>query len=378
MSKYELTISADYVPDWGVVEAVRELFQNALDQETSNPTNKMFFSYDEQDQVLEIGNKHSTLEASSLLLGKTSKANDDLTIGQFGEGYKLAMLILLREDLKVTVYNYNKREVWNPRFVNSRKYNGEKILTVFTSSFIFTNPPTNSLIIKIEGVTKDMYDLIVESNLHLRGYGETLESNKGKVLKDPDLKGKVFVSGLFVVEYTDLEYGYDFPPHILKLKRDRSMVSSFDIKSKSADLWDSVKDQDKSTFINMIMRSSNDTSHYWSGRYSQGVKKEVYDAFKLKNGENAIALSSSANLKTFMEEHPEAVPVVVASSIFYIISEDDRYQEDINSYFKEINRTTSQKLKRWGEKVDEYGSVSTDLWYEFDEILEEVKELEGK
>lgn len=378
MSKYELTISADYVPDWGVVEAVRELFQNALDQETSNPTNKMFFSYDEQDQVLEIGNKHSTLEASSLLLGKTSKANDDLTIGQFGEGYKLAMLILLREDLKVTVYNYNKREVWNPRFVNSRKYNGEKILTVFTSTFIFTNPPTNSLIIKVEGVTKDMYDLIVESNLHLRGYGETLESNKGKVLKDPDLKGKVFVSGLFVVEYTDLEYGYDFPPHILKLKRDRSMVSSFDIKSKSADLWDSVKDQDKSTFVNMIMRSSNDTSHYWSGRYSQGVKKEVYDAFKLKNGENAIALSSSANLKTFMEEHPEAVPVVVASSIFDIISEDDRYQEDMDSYFKEINRTTSQKLERWGEKVDEYGSVSTDLWHEFDEILEEVKELEGK
>jgi hypothetical protein len=288
------------------------------------------------------------------------------------------MLILLREDLKVTIYNYNKREVWNPRLVNSRRFNGERILTVFTSSFIFTNPPTNSLIIKVEGITKDMYESIVESNLHLRGFGETYESNKGKVLRDSDLKGKVFVNGLFVIEYDWLEYGYDFPPHLLKLKRDRSMVSSFDIKSKSAELWDSVKDQDKGAFVNMIVGSSNDTSYYWSGNYDEAVKREVYDAFKMKNGENAIALKSSVNLKTFMEEHPDASPVVVPDSLFHIISGDPRHDEELQSYFREINRTVSQKLERWGEKVDERGSVSSELWREFEEILEEVKELEGK
>lgn len=45
MTKFELTISTNYVPDWTYVEALRELFQNALDQQTENPANKMLFEY---------------------------------------------------------------------------------------------------------------------------------------------------------------------------------------------------------------------------------------------------------------------------------------------------------------------------------------------
>ena len=32
MRKYELSISADYVPEWGVTEAIREFFQNSIDE----------------------------------------------------------------------------------------------------------------------------------------------------------------------------------------------------------------------------------------------------------------------------------------------------------------------------------------------------------
>lgn len=51
MSKYELSISADYVPTWGVVEGAREFFQNALDEQVADPENKMFFEYDEDERV---------------------------------------------------------------------------------------------------------------------------------------------------------------------------------------------------------------------------------------------------------------------------------------------------------------------------------------
>ena len=56
MRKYELSISADYVPGWGVTEAVREFFQNSIDEETRDSSNKMLFEYDEAEEKLIIGN----------------------------------------------------------------------------------------------------------------------------------------------------------------------------------------------------------------------------------------------------------------------------------------------------------------------------------
>ena len=78
-SKYELTISTNYVPDWTYIEAFRELFQNAIDNEITNPDNKMGFSFIPYDEGSETGvgdvvisNKSSSLDASSLLLGSTT------------------------------------------------------------------------------------------------------------------------------------------------------------------------------------------------------------------------------------------------------------------------------------------------------------------
>ena len=59
MSTVELTLSRNYVPSWGVVEAVRELFQNALDQETMHPENEASWEYDSTSNCLRIRNKTS-------------------------------------------------------------------------------------------------------------------------------------------------------------------------------------------------------------------------------------------------------------------------------------------------------------------------------
>ena len=129
MRKYELSISADYVPDWGTTEAMREFFQNAIDEETRDSSNKMFFEYDPNEQIVRIGNKHSDLDIKTLLFGVTTKKEDREMIGNHGEGYKIATVVLLRMGKSVVFRNYCRKEIWRPRLVKSRKYDGVMVPT---------------------------------------------------------------------------------------------------------------------------------------------------------------------------------------------------------------------------------------------------------
>ena len=378
MRKYELTIAKNYVPEWGIREAVRELFQNALDQEVISEDNKMFFSYSEGLDVLEIGNKNSTLEASSLLLGTTTKLNDNLTIGQFGEGYKIAMLILLRNNLRVTIYNYGNREIWKPRFVKSRKYKAE-ILTVFSENASWNKKPENSLIIRIEGISKAVYDDIFNYNLHLRGIKDyCISEGYGKLLKDEDLKGMIFVNGLFVTENQSFDYGYDFLPSKLRLKRDRSMVDNFDLKTATANLWDNLAEDEKQSMASMIVSGSSDLSYIsYSHVDTSSVSKDVFNVFKEQHGENSIALSNNTDLKSFMESHPDVNPIVVSDTLYDIIKKDERYLQEIDSFYKEIDRSPVEKLEIWFTELVNASYLNEKVKKDFNDILLELKFANG-
>ena len=170
MRKYELSISADYVPGWGVTEAVREFFQNSIDEETRDSSNKMLFEYDEAEEKLIIGNKHSELDIKTLLFGTTTKNDDDAMIGNHGEGYKIATVVLLRLGKTVVFNNYCRREVWRPRLVKSRKYDGALVPTFFVeTAAVWEKVPDHSLMIEISGISPEEYEKVTNSNLHLQG-----------------------------------------------------------------------------------------------------------------------------------------------------------------------------------------------------------------
>ena len=65
--KFTLPISPDYVAHWGLWEAVREIYQNALDE------SEAAISYDEAAQVLFISSATGRLTPETLVLGTSSK-----------------------------------------------------------------------------------------------------------------------------------------------------------------------------------------------------------------------------------------------------------------------------------------------------------------
>lgn len=370
-SKFELSISTSYVPEWGIVEAFRELFQNALDNEITNSNNKMGFEY--RDNTVRISNKTSKLTAESLLLGSSTKCDDDRTIGQHGEGYKIAFMVLLRNNKKIKVYNYGAREIWEVRLVNSKRYNGQQIPTVFIEKeAVWKTVPSDDLIIEVSGITNEEYEQVVESNLHLRN--EEVQrfdiDGHGAVLLDDKEKGKVYVKGLFVNKVDSLEYGYDFEPTVVKLDRDRKLIDSFDISWEASIIWllaSDNSDEMKKIATELLNNNAADTRYVKSNLYKSNSKtliNNVAKEFYNEHGENAVPVTNNTEYKEVEKlEHGE--PVIVEKSIAEIIRASDVVEEHscvviktLKERFTEFmdsveNKLTDEELETLKELIDE-------------------------
>lgn len=367
MRKYELSISTDYVPEWGVVEAVREFFQNAIDEETANEENKMFFDYDPSEQRLTIGNRYSTLDPKTLLLGCTSKHDDPNMIGSHGEGYKIATVVLLRLNKEVVFYNYGYRQVWRPRFVNSRKY-GAKVLTFFVDTkYIWEKTPDNDLTVEILGITWDEYSKIVESNLHLQDDCVKDETSYGDLLRDDKYKGSIFVDGLYICKDPRIDVGVNFKPNVVRIERDRSMVDSFDVQWYVSKMIEQTNDV---VFINSMLETYSG-AYIGSGYTSYDLKDSIAKIFLEENGYDAVPIVDQKDFRFFNC----GKPVIVSKSKKNMILESEYYRKNSTANKNKNQASICYRLKEFGKYLTEY--ISSDKLDEFASLINEVEILES-
>ena len=192
---YELTLTPNYVSDWTFNDALRELIQNGTDQEVLDKENKFQIIYNGKEKTLRLVNQKSVLKINTLLLGRSSKANNEDTVGQFGEGYKIAALVLNRLGKTFTIYNNEKGEIWESRFKNSEKWL-EKILAFY----VYKHDTDNSgLCIEVGNVTHEEFNNLYKVWLHLENcdYSKA-ETGYGEIILDEEYAGEVYVNGLFV------------------------------------------------------------------------------------------------------------------------------------------------------------------------------------
>lgn len=366
-SKYELTIDTNYVSDWNIAQAVRELFQNSVDSEVQNPGNTSYWKYDEDTQKLYIGNKYSVLNVETLLLGVSTKTNDNTTIGQFGEGYKIATVVLLRTNHPITFYNYGAKEVWTTELVKSRRFNGRLVPTFYVDKkYPWQKVPDNNLTIVVENITSEDYKLICDYILSLHtDIGDTIDCGRfGTILLNPELRGKVFVSGLYVCTNERLNYGYNIKPVFLQLDRDRKTVDNFNLLWTTSRMW--VENQERAEFIEMLYGEDTppDISYIGSLCNTNSIDPTVLDKFLNTYGPDAIPVTSQEDydLVLSMGGHPVFVNKVLG----------DVTKSISNNFLSTAVQTKSclDMLTEWYKELEQEVNIPYELDDKFHRILE--------
>ena len=227
--KYELPISPNYVSNWGVKEAIREILQNAIDAEKCDYEKQI--SYNEELHNLYITTKGTTLPISSLVLGCSSKTNEDNMIGKFGEGYKLALVVLLRNGHQISIAN--GEDYWDISFEYSDTYKTEVLCVGTLNKCLVQEVP--SIVFCITNIDQDLYNEFLQYFPCINeDYGETVESAYGSILLDKRFKGKMYVEGLYIQSDNNFDYGYNFNADVVDLDRDRKAINYYELRRLTA------------------------------------------------------------------------------------------------------------------------------------------------
>ena len=149
------------------------------------------------------------------------------------------------------------------------------------------------------------------------------------------VKGKIFVGGLFIVEKSELNYGYSFEPKILALNRDRSIIDMWNFYIQTAKIWNETINDKKwfNKFTDLLNENASEVekiSYYGS----QEIAQKVYSNFINKYGENSYPVynESRENALHFMGINAVSVSRSVSLLLKPIIgSIEDKIKEYNNN-----------------------------------------------
>jgi len=294
MPKIALSVSSDYLPNWGAYEGLRELVQNYIDsQDDCGVKGSISYeggSYTGKVILTNYGAKPLTREA--LLFGVTSKANRTDQRGQFGEGMKVGTLALVRDNRKVTIRTQS--ENWTASLQTSTEFGGRKVLTFTTHK---RQTVTDDVSVEIYPVYKEEWDKISQSFMFMQENVQGEENRFGKVLTGDTFRNKIFAKGIFVKDMEGMKWGYDLSE--LTLNRDRSMIDEWDVRHTIVSLLDTLYQSGSFTIADI--RELFDNNH-WEAQssYSWSGKKSICDMLtemvSKHNGHKCIVSASNDEL----------------------------------------------------------------------------------
>lgn len=293
MAKFQLTISADYVPNWGVYEGIREVIQNALDGDQDGFAMEIVPPTDTNHALL-VKSHDAQLDRAVWLMGTTSKG-DGSHRGCYGEGLKLGALALARAGRRITFTN--GAEDWRVRLEPSKAFNDRPVVTVYT---VKRAVPADCLGVRVEcspaewaEYSKAFLDLH-PSTAVVKG-----DSYSGDLLLDSGRAGQLFVKGILVETRDNYFCGYNFQS--ANTDRDRKIINSFDLDFYTAKAWESalLSESDLITpefVLNFLLASPEDARCFRTKVPGDIAQALVAQAWVQRFGSDSIPVQDQAGV----------------------------------------------------------------------------------
>lgn len=261
----DYNMTREYRSHWSAYDAIREMVQNAVDSGEE-------FECTIVGDIISVITKGTTLNLSTLALGESQKPGTD-SIGRYGEGYKIGMLILSREGNEPCIVSDGKR---------LEGYFAQSPLGLETFKVQVSDYGHGLNRIEFHCNTKDID--VTELRRRIPYFTD-------KPLKYPDTvnilqdrPGEIFVNGLYVCNKS-LTFGYNFNPNYITLNTDRNMAEG--VLWQLGKFYGSLGADKAELIFKLIENNSADVQdlHYWLD--NDKLKAELARLFYNKYGEGA-------------------------------------------------------------------------------------------
>lgn len=263
--KIDYNISEQYCASWTAYDAIREIVQNAID------SGKDF--YCDADSLYTIISCHGVdLPLEVFTLGVSQKFQR--AIGKYGEGFKIAMMVLTREGLhpEMTFGKYRVTGEFRPHEVTG--------VDTFKLVFEELSEPCSNLTFIFDTGYIDLE--VLEERVTQFGDEPLGRPEQEAELLEKKI-GYIYVNGLFVTVDKHLKYGYNFRPDSIKLNRDRDIAAG--VTWTLAKLYGRGELVDIETLFNMVIEGAhdvNDLRYHLTPEISKGLGEEYLKRFGTK------------------------------------------------------------------------------------------------
>ncbi len=303
MKNISYGIGLDYLSNWGLKEALREIYQNFIDYgDYTEVKNRKGNNV----EVI-IKNDYTPNKLEFLRIGNSIKSGSS-NIGKHGEGLKMALLIFLRNKLPIQIKTPKNLIV--PKVLKDDLLGDcfsldieDSINDGFEISFLCN-----------QQLFKEFRNNIIQDSdiiFNYKGYGSIV--NK--------FPGNIYSGGLFVCQLSGFSKAYDILPENMELDRDRCVPKSFDVTYYSS------KINEKQGDWGIDDLGKNDTD------YINTVPDKLLDKIEPKIIGNGIQFTSKNN-------DGETV-IINNNSLRDSLFSEDRFKDDITKLTELLNKNKS-------------------------------------